>query len=293
MFYLVAQLPALVQLGSIEPAGPRTFGMLAAGCAISLLLVLLSSRLGYLSRGGAATAFFMGWTVIGFGGIECAVPLLTFFFSSSFLSKVGRARKKRFDLIFEKGSRRDMGQVLGNGGVTWLMSFVYYLAARPESYAALVGALAAAQADTWATEVGTMAAGANPRSILGFRPVPPGTSGGVTWQGTLGGLAGILLICASAWLAAPGKFGSVPAWRWTFIIAFAGVLGSLTDSVLGATIQGKYFDPVRNVTTERAFRNGHSGPEPNPIVEGFRWVTNDVVNFLCTLTGATTAFLLL
>ena len=43
--------------------------------------------------------------------------ILTFFILSSLLSRLGRSAKARYDLIFEKGSRRDHAQVLANGGI--------------------------------------------------------------------------------------------------------------------------------------------------------------------------------
>ena len=56
-------------------------------------------------------------------------------------------------------------------------------------WALFVGALASAQADTWATEIGAHAP-RRPRLITTGREVPRGTSGRVTALGSLGGLAG-------------------------------------------------------------------------------------------------------
>ena len=58
------------------------------------------------------------------------------------------------------------------------------------------GALAAASADTWATEVGTLWGG-RPRSIISGRPVAPGMSGGITLIGTMGALVGSAIVAAS------------------------------------------------------------------------------------------------
>ncbi len=273
---------------------PRfSVSLLLAGIGISLILVLLSHRLGFLSKSGTTAAFFIGATVLGLGGTATAVPLLTFFFSSSFLSKIGRERKKKYDLIFDKGSRRDAGQVFGNGGLAWLLSILWFAAGRVEFYVAYIGALAAAQADTWATEIGTLPDNPHPRSVLSLKPVPPGTSGGVTWIGTLGGLLGAVLICASAWITHPESIDVRDAWLSGLAIGAAGLLGSLADSVLGATLQARFYDASRDRVTERTFHRSEGVKIPNPLVAGYRWITNDVVNFICTLAGAVTALLLL
>jgi uncharacterized membrane protein len=105
----------------IKRNGAGTARMIVAGTAISLALVLISYGLKFLSTSGAVSAFLMGCNIFGIGGMVWAVPLLTFFLSSSILSKMARSRKEKYDLLFDKGSQRDAGQVLGNGGLAWLL----------------------------------------------------------------------------------------------------------------------------------------------------------------------------
>jgi uncharacterized membrane protein len=68
-----------------------------------------------------------------------------------------------------------------------------------------------------------------------------------------------------------------------------GLAGALFDSVLGATVQGIYRDPVRDMLTEKARA---ADGQPHPLARGWRWMTNDWVNFLASLGGAAVAALI-
>ena len=158
--------------------------------------------------------------------------LLAFFVLSTLLSRRGTARNER--------------QVMANGGIAGL-------AALAGNWTWFAGALAAANADTWATEIGSHSR-TPPRLITNGLRVPAGTDGGMTLLGTTAGIAGAGLIAGVSYLF--GQPGTVA-------IAAAGVVGMLLDSLLGATVQGKV-----------------------------RWVDNDAVNLAATLTGAACAGLI-
>lgn len=198
----------------------------------------------WLTRDGLLAALVVGTAVVvgpGGGGWRGAVLLLAFFISGSVLTRVSGG----------PGGRRNARQVVANGGVA-------AAAALAGSWPALAGALAAATADTWATEIGSFAR-REPRLITTWAPVPRGTSGGITLLGTAGGAAGGGLIGGLAWvLERPGGM----------TVAAAGVIGMLLDSVLGATLQGD---------------------EPGRRSKGYAWLDNDGVNLAATMTGALVA----
>lgn len=199
------------------------------------LVAALGVRLGWLTRGAAVTATGVGALVVAGAGLFGGVLLAVFFATSSALGRLNPRRE---------GPRRP-SQVLANGGVAallaaWRLVRAEGLAALPALdpardgalLAALAGSLAAMTADTWATEVG-MASGRRPVLIPGFRPVPPGTSGGVTWPGSLAAGAGALGMAALAagTLADPGAaLGAVLA---------GGLAGALADTWLGATAEAR------------------------------------------------------
>ncbi len=206
-----------------------------------------------LNRNGALAAFLLGFLVFGFGGIPWTIVLLAFFVSSSGLSKLLKKSNEKLEEKYAKGSRRDAGQVLANGGVAGLMVVFHILF--PDSSLPWVGycaAFAAANADTWATELGVLSK-TSPRLLSTWKPVPMGTSGGVTVFGSLAAVAGALLI------AVISLFFPINAdmnWEaFALVVLAAGVLGSLVDSLLGATVQAIYWCPNCGKETEQSPRH--------------------------------------
>jgi uncharacterized protein (TIGR00297 family) len=167
-------------------------------------------------------------------------------------------------------------QVLANGGVASLAMLLSPFFAGP-ALAAFAGAFAAAAADTWATEIGTLAKG-SPRSILTLRPLAPGLSGGITWQGSLAQFGGAGVVAA---VAAVGVAPFLP------VIA-GGVAGSVADSLLGATLQTLRYCPACKRECET---NPHACGTPTTLRRGLAWIGNDAVNFAATLCGAAIAAL--
>ncbi len=127
--------------------------------------------------------------------------LLAFFLPSVGLSRLGRRRKREL-VDIGKGGARDALQVLANGGVATACAVLFALAHDPRWAWAFAGAYAAATADTWATEIGTLARRA-PRSIFTLRPIATGLSGGITLPGTLAEVAGALWLGTVAFVCVP------------------------------------------------------------------------------------------
>jgi len=195
----------------------------------------------WLTRRGAAAALAVGVATLWGFGWRGLILLLAFFVSSSLLTAAAKGG--------EKGGgegRRNARQVIANGGIA-------ALAALAGNWAWFAGALAAANADTWATEIGSHSP-TPPRLITNWTTVPAGTDGGMTLLGTAGGIAGAGVVGALSYL-----FGQDAAMA----LIGAGTAGMIMDSLLGAIGQ------------------------PN-----VRWIDNDVVNLAATLTGAGCAGLL-
>jgi uncharacterized membrane protein len=137
------------------------------------------------------------------------------------------------------------------------------------------GGLAASAADTWATELGTLAP-APPRSILTGRVVHVGTSGGVTTVGLLAGLAAAVFI---------GVVAGMSGWPWqAAIAAFAGgVAGCLADSLLGAALQVRRRCERCGMATEQQV---HYCGTPTIVTGGLKLLDNDGVNAASSAIGA-------
>ena len=219
----------------------------------------------------------IGALVFGVGGFAWGVLLVAFFVTSSALSHYKERAKEPLAEKFQKGHRRDLGQVLSNGGAGALGALAYALDPQPIFFVAFVGAMATVNADTWATELGVLSK-APPRLIATGRVVAVGTSGGVTLFGTFIALCGALLIGI---LAAPFFNLSI-----LFISTLSGLLGSLFDSLLGATAQAIYFcDHDQKETEARVHRCGNA----TRLIRGWRWLDNDWVNFFASVAGSAIA----
>lgn len=259
--------------------GRSTVLGLVIGLGFAVFFSVVSLKARFLTVSGTLAASLLAFSVVGLGGPPWAIPGLVFFFFGSVLSKLGRRRKKEA-VQAEKGSQRDAGQAYANGGVAWALLLVDVFAPHPALFWGFIGAFAAAAADTWATEVGTYVR-APTRSLVTFRRVQPGMSGGVSLPGTIGALLGAgSVFLALPWVGAPSleTLGVVPAAGLTML---GGLLGSIVDSVLGATLQALYQTPDGQLTERRAGPKG-----PNQLVRGAAWMDNDVVNFACTAAGA-------
>lgn len=255
---------------------------LALAVAFAGVVAGYACRFGMLSRSGALAAFLLGFLVFGFGGISWTVVLLTFFLSSSLLSKAFHGKKRKLDEMYSKGSNRDAGQVLANGGVAGSMVLLHILF--PDSSLPWVGfcaAFAAANADTWATELGVLSR-TPPRLLTSGKAVPMGTSGGVTGIGTLAAASGALLIAVISLL-----FLESDNLNWiifSLVVLAAGVLGSLVDSWLGATLQAIYWCPSCGKETEQHPLHRCGGTTTR--LRGLTWMNNDWVNAFCTLSAS-------
>ena len=252
------------------------------GLILAIIVAWAAHKAHTLSRSGAFAAAFVGTVIFGVGGWPWAVLLLAFFATSSLLSRLFRKQKAGLDEKYSKGHERDAGQVFGNGGMAALLAGLHGLF--PQSlwpWMGFAAALAAVNADTWATELGVLNP-SMPRLITDLsKRVEKGTSGGVSWWGTTAAFLGSGLIAALAvWLSPFEGLG----WGHWLLITLAGLAGSLLDSLLGATVQAIYYCPSCQKETEKHPR--HTCGTETTLVRGRGWLNNDWVNFACAALGA-------
>ncbi|MDI3280444.1 MAG: DUF92 domain-containing protein [Bacillota bacterium] len=291
-----AFLSVWVAWAPVPSAGLARLGIgLLAGSAIGTL----AWWRGALSADGAAGAVALGSLIFTLGGLLWTWPLLAFFLTASLWTAWGRKAREELDPELIKEDRRTLAQVLANGGWgAWMAVLGYSGLLEPRlAYAAYVGAVAAAAGDTWATEVGLLSP-AQPRLITTGRPVPPGTSGGVTALGLWAAAAGSGLVAlvgaGAALLNAALGLESEPTWPAPSLALWAagfggGLFGSLADSFLGAAWQAVFFCPRcrRQVEQPRHFCG-----EETFHIRGIRWLRNNMVNFFATVAGSAVAALL-
>jgi uncharacterized protein (TIGR00297 family) len=259
---------------------------LPLGFLLALVIAYLAYRAHSLNKSGAMAAAFTGTIIFGIGGWQWAILLLTFFITSSALSRAFKGHKKTLDEKYSKGHERDAGQVFGNGGIAALFAALHFF--HPEEAWPWIGfaaSLAAVNADTWATELGVLSP-RPPRLITDLRKVvDKGASGGISVTGTLASLAGAALIGILASLLGPQPASAKTA----IIVTLAGLGGSLFDSFLGATVQAMYFCPKDQKETEK--HPLHTCGAETVHIRGWKWLTNDWVNFACAAAGVMIALL--
>jgi len=263
------------------------------GLAAGIIIAYLAYRANVLDKGGAFAAGVLGTIVFGLGGVSWALVLLIFFISASGISKLFKTRKSALKRNFAKGSKRDAWQVGANGGVGGaiviafivLDHFIPDVGLLPVLWLGFAASFAAANADTWATELGVLNPG-QPVLVTSFKKVAPGTSGGVSLVGSMAAFTGSALVAAVAVLCSKlgwTPVGAIPLWLQFLIITFSGFIGALVDSILGATVQVIYSCPACDKETEQ--HPVHSCGTQTVLKRGLPWLNNDWVNAACTLSA--------
>lgn len=151
-----------------------------------------------------------------------------------------------------------------------------------------VGALATAGADVWATELG-MLYRRDPLLITTRRPAPHGTPGGISLLGVtaalgatwLFGFAGLVLASLDTWQA--NTMIDRDLFWLPLAAVFGGMIGTLTDSLLGAIVQAIYYCEICDRYTDEP---RHVCGRPTVQVRGWPWMTNELVDLTSTIIGA-------
>ncbi|MCU0241177.1 MAG: DUF92 domain-containing protein [Vicinamibacteria bacterium] len=213
----------------------RPMTLVLAGLGVNLLFALLAYVAHSIDVWGALSAVLIGTLIVwGLGWPGFAVMMAFFVFGSA-VTKLGYAIKASRGIAQEKGGARGWRNAWANGGVPALLALAAG-AAVPEWRVALVlayvASIATAAADTGSSEVGK-AYGRRTFLITTLRPVPPGTEGAISLEGTLGGLGVAWLVSLIAALC-----GLIP-YSLAWLPALAGLIGSLVESVMGTVAEKK------------------------------------------------------
>lgn len=260
--------------------------VLVAG-AICTVLALGAWKAHILDEGGAISAFLIGFVtfVVPADGWKWFIVLLVFLMVSSYMTHYKYQAKRKKGFAQEKGGARGWPNVSANGVVAGLLALSIPFFPQPSQelvLAAFLGAVATANADTLATEIGLLNP-SDPRLITNLKKiVPAGTSGGISIFGEIATLSGALVIGAAAGLL---RMTGNPGWPLSVIIGttmIAGLVGCSVDSFIGATVQGIYRCSVCKKITEN---RRHCGSPSIPL-RGHKAIDNNVVNLIATIFGA-------
>lgn len=239
-----------------------------------IVIITLACWGGYyirsLSFSGSIASFVTGCCVaIGFGW-EGLVVLGAFFSSSSYWSKYKHQQKGTLEEMLEKGSQRDWVQVLANGSIASFTSLSFYFTGDNIWMLAFLVSIAAANSDTWASEIGVLSK-RKPIYILTLKSVEKGTSGAVSFLGTLSSFGAALFIAVVAYF-----LFSIHSITVVVLIAIFGFIGSVVDTLLGATVQAIFKCEKCSIVTEKTIHC----EKDTVLIKGIKWCNNDVINWL-------------
>lgn len=262
----------------LDAFGPHWYPIIIIVANMSLCFIAYQKR--SLSFSGVIGTMIVGFSVFYYLSLRAWIVIILFFVSSTIIGKISRkARNKIAEGIQKKGGCRDIFQVFANGGPATILAILYGFTGKMKYIALYASAIAESTSDTWAGELGILDDN-GPVSIINFKPVQAGLSGGVSKIGTISGFIGSLFIGISYEIC----FAKFTDYNWfieILVISITGFIGCLADSLFGATIQGHYWDTDLEQITEKESRNGRKFK----IVKGFKYIDNDMVNFLSNVTS--------
>ncbi|XP_020098107.1 protein PGR-like isoform X2 [Ananas comosus] len=233
-----------------------------AAVALSAAIAARAYKRLSLDLSGAILGFLVMAIHIA-AGYRFGALLLVFFFTSSKLTKIGQEKKRLLEEDFKEGGQRNWVQVLANSAIATVLVVVVSAMTRghgmcldtkkSDVVTALIGGIighyACCNGDTWSSEIGILSK-AQPLLVTNFKIVRRGTNGAVTLDGLLAAAAAGFVVGLSYVVTAllTAECASDVAWRQLLVIPIAtaaGLLGSLIDSFLGATLQFSGYCNVR------------------------------------------------
>ncbi|MBC7087977.1 MAG: DUF92 domain-containing protein [Tissierellales bacterium] len=259
------------------------------GIILSLIIVYPAFKKNSLSISGAISAIILGTVIYSFGSIYHFLILITFFISSSLLTKYKENVKSKYEIINQKSGKRDFTQVLANGAMGFIFVILEYIYNSPVFFLAFCVSFAISTSDTWASEIGILSK-KNPIKIITLKPVPKGLSGGVSPVGLFASFLGAGLISILAFIFSFVLYKDLnQSIYFMFISLILGFLGSIIDSILGATLQAQYFDEETQSLTEKKINSNKNARK----VRGIGIIDNNMVNFLSNLIASMLVFVVL
>jgi uncharacterized protein (TIGR00297 family) len=223
--------PAFLGLERAGGTGPGAFlTRVAIGLAVNAALAGAAWAARTVDLSGVAAGMLLGTAIYAFLDWRGYLLLVAFFVIGSACTKLGYRRKAAANLAQEKGGRRGARHALANAGVAAACALFAALTPWPVLFAvAIAAAFATAAADTAGSEIGQLI-GRRTFLITTLRPVPRGTEGAVSIEGTLAGIA------ASAVIAVLGAALALYPWAGVLPVILAAFLGTTFESVAGAAL---------------------------------------------------------
>jgi uncharacterized protein (TIGR00297 family) len=235
--------------------------LVAIGLNTILLIVAIIIPKKLLTPAGLINAWGLGVVVWGTLSWRGYGVVMLYFLVGSVVTRIGMAQKEAEGIAEKRGGARGPENIWGSAFTATVCALGVaaidrgWVGADWRSLLILgyVASFATKLSDTTASEVGK-AYGKSTFLITTFQPVPRGTEGAVSLEGTIAGIIGGLMI---SFVAYGCQLITLPG---VLICAIAAFVATNLESVIGATLQNK-----------------------------FDWLTNELVNVINTIIGAIVA----
>ena len=228
------------------------------GAILNLVLLaiawILPKKL--LTPMGYIHAWILGVLVWGTLQWQGYLVVMFYFLVGSAVTKIGMAQKEAEGIAEKRSGIRGPENVWGSALAATICAVITLFVDSPLKELLILGyvaSFATKLSDTTASEVGK-AYGKTTFLITNFQPVPRGTEGAVSLEGTLAGIVGSIAIALVGYIVGLINLYGI------IICIIAAFIATNIESVIGATVQSR-----------------------------FNWLTNEVVNFFNTAIGATVA----
>ena len=217
------------------------------------LLIALAQRAPLLTKAGWVHAGILGTLLWGSLGWTGWLAVVLYLLVGSLVTRLGLRRKQDLGLAEGRGGRRGpengWGSAATGAGLALLCTLPW--APVPLLLIGFAASFSAKLGDTCGSEIGKRW-GRHTVLVTNLRPVPPGTEGAISLEGSLASLAGSALMALVALQL--GLLQGGGAW---LLVTLVGLVATLIESLIGATLQGR-----------------------------LGWLSNELVNALQTLIAA-------
>ena len=240
-------------------ASPERLQHWFVALVINAVLIAAAQRLPVLTPAGWVHAGVLGTLLLGSLDWPGWWAVVLYLALGSLVTRLGYRRKQQQGLAEARGGRRGPENVWGSAATGAALAVLTVLPSAPVALMELgfAASFAAKLADTCGSEIGKRW-GRHTVLITTLKPVPPGTEGAISVEGTVASLVGSAVMATlMLWL---GLLSDAGCW---LLVTLVGLVATLLESWIGADWQQRC-----------------------------SWLSNELVNAIQTLLAAVLAMLL-
>lgn len=203
--------------------------------AINALLIGICQRFPILTRTGWIHAGVLGTILWGCLGWRGWLAVVIYLILGSFVTRIGYAKKQRDGLAEARGGRRGPENLWGSAATGAILAILIKsgIGTQPILLIGFCASFSAKLADTFGSEIGKRW-GRNAFLITTLRPVPSGTDGAISLEGTFASAIGSTIMTLSMF-----KLNLLPSVGLVILVSIVGFISTILESILGALVQNR------------------------------------------------------